>query len=54
MTAELLGENYLLIFGSNTWQGKKRAIQWKGYIFNRLGQMQNQLEKVVPQAGQVT
>lgn len=54
MTAELFGENYLLIFGSNTWQGKKQAIQWKGYLLNRLGQMQNRLEKVVPQAGRVT
>lgn len=50
-TAELSDENYLLIFGSNTGQGKKRAIQWKGYILDRLGQMQYQLEKNAPQAG---
>src|SRR5574337_1765116 len=50
MTAELSGETYLLVFGANTWQEKKKAIRWKGYVINRLGVMQNQLEKVVPQA----
>lgn len=53
MTSNVFGEQYLLVFGSNTWQEKKRAIQWKGYFVDRAGEIQAQLERVVRQGSGV-
>lgn len=53
MTSSVFGEDYLLVFGSNTWQERKRAIQWKGYFIDRSGEIQTQLERVVRQASGV-
>jgi hypothetical protein len=50
MTSNVFGEQYLLVFGMNTWQEKRRAIQWKAYFMDRSGEIQGQREHVVRQA----
>lgn len=50
MTTDIFGEDYLIVFGFDTWRDRKPAIQWKGYILNRLGEVQGPLERIVPQA----
>jgi hypothetical protein len=49
MTSNVFGEQYLLVLGSNTWQERKRAIQWKGHFIDRSGETHAQLERVVRQ-----
>lgn len=50
MTSSVFGEQYLVVFGTNTWQEKRRALQWKGYLIDRSGEVWAQLERVVRQA----
>ncbi len=49
MTTNVFAEDYLVIFGFDTRREKKPAIRWNGYILNRAGEIQDQLEKVVRQ-----
>ncbi|MCI0407281.1 MAG: hypothetical protein L0191_01745 [Acidobacteria bacterium] len=46
MTSNVFGEQYLVMFGTSTWHEKRRAIQWKGYIIDRSGEIQARLEYV--------